>query len=346
MTTKLVCLLVVVVFAAAATVGAGELKVGYYEKTCKDVEKVVNSIVVDSVKGNRGKGAGLVRLLFHDCFVRGCDASVLLEKSEVNRRPEKDSGANIGIRGMDVIDAIKAALEERCPNTVSCADIIAYAARDAARYLSRGGVDFAVPAGRLAGVVSRSRDADTYLPDAASNLTDLVRNFRRKNFTVEELVILSGAHSIGVTHCTSFSGRLTAPASQINPGYRSLLVSKCGGVSPTPSSNPTVVNNVRDEDAAAVARSLPAFVPRLRKAKDYMDNSYYHNNLAKAVTFHADWALLTGKEARGHVVEYAKNGTLWNLDFADALVKLSKLPMPAGSKGEIRAKCSAVNYHH
>ncbi|KAF0923135.1 hypothetical protein E2562_003352 [Oryza meyeriana var. granulata] len=133
---------------------------------------------------------------------------------------------------------------------------------------------------------------------------------------------------------------------KINPGYRSLLASKCGGVSPSTGNNPAVVNNVRDEDAAAVAWSMPGFVARLRKAKDYLDNSYYHNNLAKIVTFNADWALLTGKEARGHVKEYAENGTLWNEDFADALVKLSKLPMPAGSKGEIRTKCSAVNFHH
>ncbi|KAG8067075.1 hypothetical protein GUJ93_ZPchr0005g16237 [Zizania palustris] len=247
---------------------------------------------------------------------------------------------------MDVIDAIKAAVEERCPNTVSCADIIIYAARDAARYLSLGGIDFAVPAGRLDGVVSRSNDADVFLPDPASNLTELIRNFRRKNFTVEELVILSGAHSIGDTHCTSIAGRLTAPDSQIHPAYRSLLVAKCGGTVVGPSNNPSLVINVRDEDPQAVARSMPAFLPRLRKAKDYLDNSYYHNNLARIVTFNADWELLTGKQARGHVKEYAENGTLWNLDFADALVKLSKLPMPAGSKGEIRTKCSAVNHHH
>jgi len=45
-----------------------------------------------------------------------------------------------------------------------------------------------------------------------------------------------------------------------------------------------------------------------------------------------------------HVHEYADNGTLWNLDFADALVKLSKLAMPPGSTGEIRKTCRAANY--
>lgn len=44
--------------------------------------------------------------------------------SEKNAIPNKDS-----IRGFEVIDEIKAALEEACPQTVSCADTIALAAR-------------------------------------------------------------------------------------------------------------------------------------------------------------------------------------------------------------------------
>jgi peroxidase len=61
--------------------------------------------------------------------LQGCDASVLLDDteevvSEKNAIPNKNS-----IRGFEVIDEIKAALEEACPNTVSCADTIALAAR-------------------------------------------------------------------------------------------------------------------------------------------------------------------------------------------------------------------------
>ncbi|KAF0924019.1 hypothetical protein E2562_008363 [Oryza meyeriana var. granulata] len=48
-----------------------------------------------------------------------------------------------------------------------------------------------VLAGHLDGVVSRSTDADMFLPDLVSNLIGLICNFRSKNFTVEEL-ILSG----------------------------------------------------------------------------------------------------------------------------------------------------------
>lgn len=62
---------------------------------------------------------------------QGCDASVLLDNSE-SIVSEKEAGPNKNsLRGFDVIDEIKHTLEEACPLTVSCADILALAARDA-----------------------------------------------------------------------------------------------------------------------------------------------------------------------------------------------------------------------
>jgi len=60
-------------------------------------------------------------------YVRqGCDASVLLDDTG-NFTGEKSAGS---LRGFGVIDTIKALLEALCPRTVSCADILAVAARD------------------------------------------------------------------------------------------------------------------------------------------------------------------------------------------------------------------------
>ncbi|PHU11707.1 Peroxidase 9 [Capsicum chinense] len=62
--------------------------------------------------------------------VAGCDASLLLDNSR-GIVLENGSNANMNIaRGFNVIDDIKYALEKECPQTVSCADILALAARD------------------------------------------------------------------------------------------------------------------------------------------------------------------------------------------------------------------------
>lgn len=62
---------------------------------------------------------------------KGCDASVLLDSVE-GMQSEKEAGPNLNsLRGFEVIDKIKYLLEEECPVTVSCADILAMAARDA-----------------------------------------------------------------------------------------------------------------------------------------------------------------------------------------------------------------------
>ena len=271
--------------------------------------------------------------------MQGCDGSVLLDKSYQNPHPEKEAPANLGLAAFDLLEEIKAAVERRCPDVVSCSDILVYAARDAASILSNGKISYKVPAGRLDGLVSSASEAQAELPDSNSDAKELIANFARKDFDVEEMVILSGAHSIGHAHCSSFTHRLSAPSGQINPKYRDILNYKCNQ-----GANPSVVNNIRDEDYETVAMIKPDFSSRVRKTPDLFDNSYYHNNLAKIVSFHSDYTLLTHKEALGHVHEYADNATLWNEDFADSMVKLSKLPMPAGSKGGIRKKCSIVSH--
>jgi len=62
--------------------------------------------------------------------MQGCDGSVLLDPTASNQNPEKLATPNLTLRGFDIIDQAKTALEEVCPKTVSCADIVALAAWD------------------------------------------------------------------------------------------------------------------------------------------------------------------------------------------------------------------------
>lgn len=60
---------------------------------------------------------------------QGCDASVLLDSTKV-MDAEKDTPPNETLKGFDIIDVIKAEIEEVCPGVVSCADILVLAARE------------------------------------------------------------------------------------------------------------------------------------------------------------------------------------------------------------------------
>ncbi|KAG8045360.1 hypothetical protein GUJ93_ZPchr0008g13475 [Zizania palustris] len=129
---------------------------------------------------------------------QGCDASVLLI---TNGTAERDAPPNFpSLRGFEVIDAAKAAIEQSCPQTVSCADILAFAARDSVNIT--GDIFYEVPAGRRDGNISIDTDTFTNLPSPNSTAAELIGNFTLKNLTAEEMIILSGAHTIGRSNCT------------------------------------------------------------------------------------------------------------------------------------------------
>lgn len=61
---------------------------------------------------------------------QGCDGSILLDDT-ANFVGEKTAAPNNNsVRGFEVVDDIKANIENACPGVVSCADILALAARD------------------------------------------------------------------------------------------------------------------------------------------------------------------------------------------------------------------------
>jgi peroxidase len=63
-------------------------------------------------------------------LVQGCDGSILLDNTDTIESEKEAAPNNNSARGFDVVDDMKAAVENACPGIVSCADILAIAAEE------------------------------------------------------------------------------------------------------------------------------------------------------------------------------------------------------------------------
>ncbi|KAH8972116.1 hypothetical protein BDL97_02G177700 [Sphagnum fallax] len=296
---------------------AGGLQVGYYDTSCPLAEAIVQIAVARYHLTDPFFAAGILRMHFHDCWVRGCDASVLL----VGPDSEQTNPANNNsLRGFPVIQLAKTVLEIVCPRTVSCADILAFAARDSV--VISGGPYWDVPAGRFDGRVSNATDANI-LPAPFFNVTQLTENFASKGFNQTEMVTLSGAHTIGQAHCGTFSNRLPPTLdSTLNPSLATVLESECNKSGADP--------NFRQD--------LDIVTPL------YFDNQYYKNLEDFNGVLTSDEALYTDNSTTQGTVEIFADNTLeWQAAFIAAIIKMGNLPNV--TVGEIREDplCQVVN---
>ncbi|KAK9937466.1 hypothetical protein M0R45_014253 [Rubus argutus] len=96
-----------------ADVTSQNLEYDFYRDTCPQAEAVVRSRMARIYSQHKNVSAHLLRLFFHDCFIEGCDASVLLDDSNGNKNHaiEKQAIPNKSLKGFDKIDQIKEVLE-------------------------------------------------------------------------------------------------------------------------------------------------------------------------------------------------------------------------------------------
>ncbi|KAH0702922.1 peroxidase 5-like [Solanum tuberosum] len=301
-----------------------QLQVGFYDNSCSMAEFIVRQEVTNAFFINKGVAAGLVRMHFHDCFVRGCDGSVLIDSTSTNSA-EKDSPANNpSLRGFEVIDSAKARLESVCQGVVSCADIVAFAARDSVAIT--GGFGYEVPAGRRDGRISLASET-TSLPPPTLNVDQLTQNFKNMGLTQEEMVTLSGAHTIGRSHCLAFRNRLysfnstTSQDPSLDPSYAAQLKQQC----PEGSTDASLV------------------VPMNPVSPAITDECYYTDILANRGLFTSDQTLLTNPTTAIQVIQNARYPFLWKSKFASAMVKMGQIGVLTGTAGEIRANCRVIN---
>uniref|UniRef100_A0A7N2L5L3 Peroxidase n=1 Tax=Quercus lobata TaxID=97700 RepID=A0A7N2L5L3_QUELO len=280
---------------------------------------------------------------FQDCFVRGCDAFVLIDSTPGNPTERDSLVNNPSLRGFEVIFEAKATLEAQCPQTVSCADIIAFAARDSAYKV--GGTSYKVPSGRRDGRVSRENEPIDNLPPPTFNAQELEQRFAQKGLSLDEMVTLSGAHSIGRSHCSSFSKRLYN-FSETNPQ--------------DPSMNPIFTRDLKIKCPQNVGNGNGPTVPLDVVTPYRLDNQYYKNlknhygllnsdqSLLSSLStgWHLwifDQSLLSNPSTVGIVRNNARQGETWAYKFAAAMVKMGYVDVHTGSQDEIRKNCRFVN---
>ncbi|KAE8637150.1 hypothetical protein Csa_015108 [Cucumis sativus] len=208
-----------------------KLQLNFYSNSCPQAEAIVRSVMHKAFIREPRSVASVMRFQFHDCFVNGCDASMLLDDTPT-MLGEKLSLANINsLRSYEVVDEVKETLEKVCPGIVSCADIIIMASRDAV-FLT-GGPDWPVELGRLDSLTASQEDSDQIMPSPRANATSLIDLFSKYNLSVKDLVALSGSHSIGKGRCFSIMFRLYnqsgtgRPDPAIEPRFREELFKRC-----------------------------------------------------------------------------------------------------------------------
>ncbi|PPD89045.1 hypothetical protein GOBAR_DD14015 [Gossypium barbadense] len=204
-----------VLFLWILPLALANLRVGFYRRSCPNAESMVRAAVRRRLTRDKSITAALLRMHFHDCFVRGCDASILIDSNRKSSS-EKDAGPNLTVRGFELIDEAKKALEATCPSKVSCADIITLATRDAV-FLS-GGPFYFVPTGRRDGLVSDPDEVN--LPGPTLTVSEAFQAFRAKNMSMDDMFLLD---------------RITRPDPTMDRGLAAKLRSICGAAS---GSNP------------------------------------------------------------------------------------------------------------
>jgi peroxidase len=296
----------------------GELTTNYYANICPNLESLVQGAVRRIMASSTIAAAATLRLFFHDCFNTGCDASLMI--TNPNNDDERHNSENQFLRvdGYNTIIQAKNAVDAdpQCTNKVSCADIMALAARDSV--LLSGGPTWKVELGRYDALGARASDVD--LPLATENVTALMKRFSAQGLSVTDLVALSGGHTLGATSCFFVNPRLYPTVdSFLDPGFASQLQGTC----------PSFMN---PNSFVFFDQSVLTF-----------DNNFFLMVQQKKGVLFSDSALYFDPSSQGIVDKFAADQNAFFTAFSDSMVTLGRLGVKTAANGEIRKNCVFPN---
>uniref|UniRef100_A0A1D1YLD1 peroxidase n=1 Tax=Anthurium amnicola TaxID=1678845 RepID=A0A1D1YLD1_9ARAE len=257
--------------------------------------------------------------MLRDVSSQGCDGSLLLDDTPSFTGEKKAAPNNNSVRGFEVIDKIKTQVEKACPGVVSCADILAIAARDSVVIL--GGPSWDVKLGRRDAMTASQSAANRDIPPPTSNLSTLISSFQSKGLSTKDLVALSGGHTIGLARCTSFRTHIYNDR-DIDSSFARMRQSGCPRM---PGSG--------DDNTAPLDLQTPTV----------FDNDYFKNLVSRKGLLHSDQELFNGGSTDSLVQKYSDNPATFNSDFVAAMIRMGDISPLTGSSGEIRKNCRRVN---
>ncbi|KAH7846989.1 hypothetical protein Vadar_020506 [Vaccinium darrowii] len=304
--------------------GEGQLAENFYSSRCPNVESIVNQAVSKKFNQTFVTIPATLRLFFHDCMVEGCDASIMI--ASPNGDAEKDAPDNLSLAGdgFDTVIKAKAAVEAECPGVVSCADILAIAARDVV--VLAGGPSFDVELGRRDGLISEASRVAGNLPEPSFNLNQLDAIFAKNNLTQDDMITLSGAHTVGFCHCSRFANRIYnfSSTSKVDPSLNSTYAQQLIQACP---------QNVDPRIAVVLDPVTP----------QTFDNVYYKNLVVGEGLLTSDEVLFTNSASQRTVENFANHQNHFFNAFGTAMRKLGRAGVKTGSQGQIRKDCTAFN---
>lgn len=159
---------------------------------------------------------------------------------------------------------------------------------------------------------------DLIAPNAKT--TEVLTKYARKGLNLVDAVALSGAHSIGIAHCSSFSERIFPNR---DPTMEISFFNSLRQVCPAPNANGIASLDIRSPFR--------------------FDNFYFIDLINRQGVFTSDQDLFEDLRTRPTVITFAASQPLFFSSFAVAMTKMGSVEVLTGAQGEIRARCNVRN---
>ncbi|KNA11567.1 hypothetical protein SOVF_133790, partial [Spinacia oleracea] len=184
-----------------------------------------------------------------------------------------------------------------------------------------GGQSWSVQLGRRDSTTASQSAANSNIPAPTLNLSQLIPFFTNRGFTTQDLVALSGAHTIGQARCTTFRSHIYNETN-INSTFATSLQANC------PSTG-------GDNNLSPLDKTSPTT----------FDNAYFTNLMSQQGLLHSDQELYSGNSGTtdSQVSSYSSSSSTFFTDFSTAMLKMGNMSVLTGTTGEVRTNCRKTN---